>query len=201
MIGGEQRGELRIFDQAVGLIVALALLVLDDAALVIEHLLGNGAEQMAHAIAFHEQRHLEPSLRHRLEIIGAIEPGAAVEVGRADLLHRLEEFARRVLGAVEHQMLEQMRETGLAGRLVLRSDIVPDADRDDRRLAVLMHDHAQAVGKREGLVGDADLLDERLHRRRGGRGARGEHGGAKRNQGEQQTAHQVILLTGYCLAT
>ena len=34
---GEQRLELGIFDHAVGLVVALALLVLDDAALVIEH--------------------------------------------------------------------------------------------------------------------------------------------------------------------
>ena len=94
--------------------------------------------------------------RHGLEIIGAVEPGGAVEVGRADLAQRLEIIARRVFGAVEHQMLEQMREAGPAGRLVLRADIVPDGDRDDRRLAVLVDDDAQAVVEGEGLVRDVD---------------------------------------------
>ena len=54
--------------------------------------------------------------RHGLEIIGAVEPGGAVEVGRADLLQVFEIVARAVLGAVEHQMLEQMGEAGLALR-------------------------------------------------------------------------------------
>ena len=42
----EQRLELRIFDQPERLVVALPLLVLDDADLVGEILLRNGAEQM-----------------------------------------------------------------------------------------------------------------------------------------------------------
>ena len=55
-----------------------------------------------------------------------------------------------------------MGEAGAAGRLVLGADIVPDADRDDGRLAVLVDDDAQAVGEGEGLVGDVDPLDELL---------------------------------------
>jgi hypothetical protein len=81
---------------------------------------------MAHAVAFHEQRPVERALaRHRLEIIGAVEPGRAVVIGRADLLQVGEIVARQILRAVEHQMLEQMREAGLALGLVLRPDIVP----------------------------------------------------------------------------
>jgi hypothetical protein len=111
-----------IFDEAEGLVVALALLVLDDAALVIELGLVDRAEQMAHPVGFHEQSGLERGPRHRLEIIGAVEPGGAVHVGGADPLHRGEIAGIAVLGAAEHQMLEQMREAGAAGRLVLRAD-------------------------------------------------------------------------------
>ena len=38
-----------------------------------------------------------------------------------------------------------MSEAGLAGRLVLRADVIPDRDGDDRGLAVLVHDDAQPV--------------------------------------------------------
>ena len=92
--------------------------------------------------------------RHGLEIIGAVEPGGAVEIGGAHGAGMLEIFARRVFRAVEHDVLEQVREAGAAGRLVLRTDIVPDADRDDRRLAVLMDDHPKPVRQGEGLMRD-----------------------------------------------
>jgi hypothetical protein len=57
-------------------------------------------------------------------------------------------------------MLEQVSEAGAPDRLVLGADIVPDADRDDRRLAVLVDDDAKAVVEGEGVVGNVDLLDE-----------------------------------------
>ena len=63
-------------------------------------------------------------------------------------------------------MLEQMGEAGLALRLVLRPDIVPGADRDHRRLAILMDDDGQAIGELEGLVGDGHLPDQRGSRSR-----------------------------------
>jgi len=97
----------------------------------------------------------------RLEIIGPVERGRAVEVGRPDLLQRREEIARRILAAVEHQMLEQMRKARTAPRLVLRPDVIPDRYRDDRRLAVGVHDHAQPVLQRELLIGNIDRGDER----------------------------------------
>jgi hypothetical protein len=66
-----------------------------------------------------------------------------------------------MFGAIEHQMLEQMGKAGLAGRLMLRADIIPDRDSDDRRLAIGMNDDAQAVFQRELGIGDVDLADER----------------------------------------
>ena len=50
MTFGQQRGELRIFDKAIGFVLAHALFVLDDAALGIELLLRHRAKEMAHAI-------------------------------------------------------------------------------------------------------------------------------------------------------
>src|SRR5690606_4669915 len=69
------------------------------------------------------------------------------------------------LRAVEHQMLEQVRESGLALRLVFRADVVPDADGHDRRLPILVNDDAQTVVQREPLVSQIQL------RRAGGRAA------------------------------
>jgi hypothetical protein len=57
-------------------------------------------------------------------------------------------------------MLEQVREAGLALGLVLRSDIVPDRYRHNRRLAIFVHHDAQPVRKRELLVGNVHGLDE-----------------------------------------
>jgi hypothetical protein len=58
-------------------------------------------------------------------------------------------------------MLEEVCEPRLAGHLVLRADVIPDRDRDDRRLAVLVHDDAQAVVEIELVVGDLGVLRER----------------------------------------
>ena len=59
--------------------------------------------------------------------------------------------------ALEHDVLEQVGEAGLAGDLVLRPDPVPDVDRDDGREVVLGDDQAEAVG--QALVGEGDDRD------------------------------------------
>ena len=160
-LAAEQPFEQFVLDEAIRLIVALPFLVLNDPALFVEHISSNRTKQMPHPVAFEEQRAIERGGRHILEIIGAIEAGGAVIVGRADLLQRLEEIARRILAAVEHQMLEEVREAGLPRGLVLRADVVPDAHRNDRRLAVGVHDDAQPVGEGEGLERNVDCAGER----------------------------------------
>ena len=52
---------------------------------------------------------------------------------------------------------DKVRKAGAAGLLVLAADVVPDVDRHDRRLAVGVHHHAQAVGQGELLEGDVGL--------------------------------------------
>ena len=172
-----------LHDAAVGLVLALALFVLDHAALLVQRRLINGSEQMAHAIGFHPQGHVQRRLRHRLEIVGAIQPGGAVHVGGADLLEGLEILAVVVLGLLEHQMFEQMRETRVPGFLVLGAHVVPHRHRDHRRLGVLVHDHGQAVVELEFFVGN-----QRIGRRRGSAEQQG------RKAGNQFQAHGWVSM-------
>ena len=52
-----------------------------------------------------------------------------------------------VRGALEHHVLEQVGEAGLARDLVLRADVVPDVHRRDGREVVLRDDQPEAVGQ------------------------------------------------------
>src|SRR3546814_6496064 len=106
---------------------------------------------MAHAIGLHPQRGIERGGRHVLEIIGAIGTGGAVLVGGADLLEGLEKLALVILATLKHQMLEQMRETGLSRLFVLGADVIPHVDGHDRRLVILVHHHPQAVVEGKAL--------------------------------------------------
>ena len=53
-----------------------------------------------------------------------------------------------VARALEHEVLEEVREAGPAGLLVARANHVPDVYGDDRRQVVGRDDHAQAVVER-----------------------------------------------------
>ena len=83
--------------------------------------------------------------RDALEIAGVVARGEGVFLA-ADGGDHLGEAAGRILrGALEHQMLEEMREAGLARRLVGGADLVPDHVGDDRRAAVGNHHHFEPV--------------------------------------------------------
>ncbi len=189
MSRGEARAVDGLRDLAVRAVLVLALFVLDHAALLVEPRLRHGAEQVAHAIRFHPQREIERRGRDVLEIVGAVETRGAVHRGRTDLFQRLEIFVVVVFRALEHQVFEQMRESALAGRLVFRADVVPDVDRDDRRLAVRVDDDGQAVVELEFLV-----RDQVAGHRTGGRRGRWTAGGPSvlrkqgRADGQQQPA-------------
>ena len=62
----------------------------------------------------------------------------------------LGELARRDrLGALEHQMLEEMGNAGGAARLVGGADLVPDHLGDDRSAVIRDDQHVKTVAKRE----------------------------------------------------
>lgn len=171
----EEGAQLGILHHAVGLVVALALLVLDDAALLVEPLLVDGAEQVGHPVGFHPQRHFQGRRRHGLEIVGAVEPGGAVHAGGADLFEGPEIIVVVMFRPVEHQVFEQVGETGLAFRFVGRTHAIPDRHGDDRRLAVLVDNDGEPVFELEALVRNVDVGHLGLSQpaQRHGRGERG----------------------------
>ena len=169
----EIRGD-RLEHLTVGLVLALPLLVLHDAALLVEPLLVDDAEQVPHAIGLEPQREIHGGARHRLEIIRAIDIRRAVHARGADFLQRPKILVVVVLAAVEHQMLEQVREAGLAGNFVLRADVIPDRDCDDRGLAVLVHDYTQAVIQIEFVERDLGILGYGRSRETGREASDGE---------------------------
>ena len=62
----------RLPGQPKWLIVALPFLILNDTALIIERLLGDRPEQIAHPVGFEEQRQIERRGGDCLEIIGPV---------------------------------------------------------------------------------------------------------------------------------
>ena len=61
--------------------------------------------------------------------------------------------------ALEHQVLEQMREAGQPGPLVLRADVIPDVHGHDRQRVILVQDDVETVGERGLGVGDLHAGD------------------------------------------
>ncbi|MNM51952.1 hypothetical protein D3C81_630210 [compost metagenome] len=152
----EHRARDHFAQLAVGLVLALALFVLHHAALLVQGLLVDGTQQVTHAVGLHPQRHVQRGGRHVLEIVGAVGVRGAIHVGGTSRFKRGEVLPRRVLAAVEHQVLEQVGEATATRRLVLAAHVVPEVHRHDRCLAVGVHQHAQAVGQGELIVGNVD---------------------------------------------
>jgi hypothetical protein len=188
-------------DLAVRAVVALPLFVLHHAALLVELRLVDDAEQMAHAIGLHPQREIERTGLHVLEVVRAIEPRGAVDLGRARGLQRAEIFVVVMLRAVEHQVLEEMRKARAARALVLAAHVVVRVHRDDRRLVVFVHDQRQAIGQHEALERDVDVREARGGRRRrpprglGGprRGGKDERRGDSRDERDDPVHPEPLL--------
>ena len=162
----EPRGQV-VPDQSVGVVLALPLLVLHHAPLLVQLLLGDGADEVAHPVALQPQGQVERVHRDVLEVVGPVLVGGAVEVGGAGGLDHVEEAVRGVLAAVEHQVLEQVGEAAAPRALVLGAHVVPDVDGRDRRLVVLVDQERESVGQDVALVRDVDRLTGETGRRQG----------------------------------
>jgi hypothetical protein len=90
-------------------------------------------------------------LRDHLEVGGEVVAGDGVVVAAVPG-HDLRELAGgHLLRALEHQVLEEVRQAGLRLRAVGGADPVPEPVRHDRGPAVRHHDDLQPVVEREGL--------------------------------------------------
>ena len=106
-----------------------------------------------HAVGLDLQNVVErlPARRESLEVIGPVVRGAAVEARSALLEVRLD--VRKAPRPAEHQVLEEMRHSGLAVAFVARADEVGDVDGDRIDRAVGDEQDLQSV--REAVLGDA----------------------------------------------
>ena len=118
-------------------------LFLDHALLVLEILLRD--REAPHAIGFGPEHRLERVRWKRLVVIGEVEARRAVQCP-AETLHELEELSLlQILGALEHQMLEQVRKARPILGLDAKTDVVVHADRGDRKGMIGGEHDLQAV--------------------------------------------------------
>ena len=160
-LGIEQLAEPLLRPAVGDVLDALPLLVADDIPLRVQLLLIDGVEEEAHAIALEPQRKLQPIGGHCLEVVGAIPLGGAVQVRRAVALEHGEHralVAVEVLRALEHEVLEEVREPAAPLALVDRAHVVPDVHGSDRRAVVLGEDDRQPVGELVLLEGNTRLV-------------------------------------------
>ena len=91
-------------------------------------------------------------------------------------------------------MLKQMGKACFALGLMLGPHIIPDGYGDDRGLAVRMHYHPQAIGKRELLVRNIYLADQVRNRGSGlWRLGKARHSQGNGHQSNSQHPHGTYL--------
>ena len=121
-------GAHAIVHAGIGPVFALPFFVLHHAPLFIQRFLRDRAEEIAHAIAFHPECHVQRPGRNRCKVIGPVFGGRAVHARRTGLGERRKVLAFPVLRALKHQVLEEVGKPGPAGRFVLGPNAVPDTD-------------------------------------------------------------------------
>src|SRR6185437_17047762 len=94
-----------------------------------------------------------------------------------------------VLGALEHHVLEEVREAGAPSTLVQRADVIPEIDGDERQTMVLVRDDSEAVRQRVLLI--PDLRQLQLLCWRGKASSKYQkHGNGGRAATSQSTSHR-----------
>ena len=137
-VRGVERGLHRLVEDLAGVgIGAHAALLLHHVALGRDDLVGEHEILHPVRLVFHADR--EVLLGDALEIGGEIVGRESVLLA-AEVRHQLGELARRVLvGALEHQVLEEVGDARLADRVVGRAVAVPHHVRADRRAVIGDH--------------------------------------------------------------
>ena len=151
----------QFFGHAVGLVFTLALNVLHHAPLRIEPGLINGPQQMTHPVGFNPLGDVQGILRNVFKKIRAVVARRAVQIRGANAFHGFKERALiatafEMVAPREHEMLEQVRKTGFARLFVFGPDMIPEVDRDNRRLVVLVYDQREPIGQHEFFEGNFD---------------------------------------------
>ena len=147
----------RLEGRRVRLVVdAQALLFLHGLALVVELLLRE--DEGAHPVGLEEEPEVEALGRQRLVVVRAVLGRRAVHraAGARDEPEVL--ALADVLGALEHEVLEEMGEPRPARELHPAPDVVGDVDRDEGDAALRRGDDRQAVREALDEVGDLEIV-------------------------------------------
>ena len=131
---------------AVGLVVVgAAAFLLDDLALGVHADLLHLAVPHAFALDPEREAHV---VGGQVEVeVGAVEAGGGVQTAARAGDELVQLAAGDVVAALEHQVLEEVRETRAVGTLVLAADVVEHVAGNDRDRVVGREDDVQAVGQ------------------------------------------------------
>jgi len=151
-------------------------LLLHRLALVVELGLGHRLRQRAHPVRLQVEPQVQLVGRQRLEVVGPVLVGGAVHVGAVGRNQGEELALGNLWCALEHQMFEQVGETGVPFALVARTHIVGQAKGDGGGAAVGRENHPQPIRQR-GLL-------QRQPDRRGRRRLGGQAGGQQADQAD-----------------
>ncbi len=136
---------------------ALTSLLCDDVDLVGEVLLGQDVVEVGHPIGLQPQREVQHPRRHRLEVVGAVERRRGVEGGTVGLQQPEVVPWSDVARTLEHQVLEEVRETLAVRLFVTRADVVPEVHCDDTQPGGGTGHHAEPVVEDAGGHGVSDV--------------------------------------------
>ena len=116
----------------------LPALIAHHVALIRQLLDIQRADEISHAVAFQPKSQFQLIRGNRLVIIRAIEIRRSVDVRRARPFEVREvRFSSDMLRALEHHVLEQVRESCPSRPLIRRPNVVPKIYRDQRQRVVL----------------------------------------------------------------
>jgi hypothetical protein len=177
-------GQTEPLEGAVRLVQDVDAYFLAHDVLLVPEVLG-GDVQRSHPVGLQPERQLERVRRDDLEVVRVIEARgpvhhAAVRLHDLDVLELAD-----MSGALEHHVLEEMREAGPALRLDAEADLVHDLHGRDGRGMILAHDDLKAVRQLVVKDGDGGRGAARRHRRVDVyAGATGDDRGKQRGGGE-----------------
>ena len=150
------------------------LLLLHGLALVVELLLRE--DERAHPVGLEEEAEVEALGRERLVVVRPVLGRRAVHrAARGG--HEPEVLALPdVLGALEHEVLEEVGEARLSRKLDAAADVVRDVDRDEGDAALGRDDDGQAVREAFDVRGDLEVQGNGTSRCPAARGPRNIRG-------------------------
>ena len=142
-------GRLHLFGQQRPRITIRALAAFFQNHIAFRQNIRLGQTQIAHTVCLQLHHQGQPVGGNMLKISGIIPGRKRVVVATLRLDDRRQFAGAHVIGALEHQMFQKMRNAGFAGHLICGPCAVPHHVGHNRRAVVFDHHNVQPVFKLE----------------------------------------------------